>query len=87
MPEYRIYHLDRAGRVSSADWLDADGDQAAIGAARDCNTLQCELWQGRRLVTKLAAGAAPSVANAQPRDRATAACCVLASAGRLPSLK
>lgn len=67
VPEYRIYHLDRAGRVSSADWLDADGDQAAIGAARDCNTLQCELWQGRRLVTKLAAGAEQSTPVAARR--------------------
>ena len=55
VPQYRIYHLDGIGRVSSTEWLDADGDKAAIAAARNHGTAQCELWQGRRLVTRLAA--------------------------------
>ena len=64
--QYRIFHLDGSGRVSSTDWLDADGDQAAISAARDRNSLHCELWQGRRLVTRLnsaSRGLAPTAAR------------------------
>ena len=58
VPQYRVYHLDSAGRVSSAEWLEAAGDTAAISAARPSMTVQCELWQGRRLVTRLTNDAA-----------------------------
>ena len=57
MPQYRLYHLDGAGRVGKAEWLDASSDENAISAAAVNNTsVQCELWQGRRLVTRLAHG-------------------------------
>ncbi len=58
-PQYRLYHLDGAGLVTTAGWLDADGDRAAIDASRNDNiSVQSELWQGRRLVTRLAHGEA-----------------------------
>ena len=61
MPQYRLYHLDRAGQVRTAEWLDAGDDNAAIAAAGvDNASVQCELWQGRRLVTRLADGIAIS---------------------------
>lgn len=56
--QYRLYRLDGAGRVTTTEWLNAAGDEAAIDAAhvKDAS-VQCELWQGRRLVTRLANGA------------------------------
>ena len=51
---YRLYCLDKAGKVASADWVEADDDQAAIGVAKekqDGHSL--ELWQRDRLVARL----------------------------------
>jgi hypothetical protein len=51
---YRLYHIDGAGRFSTAEWLEADSDEAAIEAARTARkALQCELWQGNRLVGRI----------------------------------
>ncbi len=69
MAQYRIYHLDRTGRVTTAEWLDAAGDEAAVNATRaDKASVQCELWQGRRLVTRLANGAPITPQPVQPGD-------------------
>jgi hypothetical protein len=55
--------LDGAGHVTTTEWLDAAGDEAAIDAAHANDAAHCnsasvlwELWQGRRLVTRLANG-------------------------------
>ena len=54
MPAYRLYHLDGAGKVASAEWLDADGDDSALEKARASRRSgRCELWQGARLVSRL----------------------------------
>lgn len=51
---YRLYCLDGAGKVESAEWVEADDDQAAIEVATDKQDgHQCELWQGARLVARL----------------------------------
>jgi len=51
---YRLYCLDGVSRVASGEWIDADGDMAAIEAARDrFDGYECELWQGKRLVARL----------------------------------
>jgi hypothetical protein len=51
---YRLYCLDGANKVASADWFDADDDEAAIEAAKDrLDGHECEVWQGLRLVAKL----------------------------------
>ena len=68
MRQYRIYHLDGDGHVSSAEWLDAAGDEAAIRAARRNNRVKCELWQGRRLVTKLGNRTAKICKSASPSE-------------------
>jgi hypothetical protein len=57
VPQYRLYLLDGAGCVTGAEWLDASGDKSAIEAAAIHDTVQCEIWQGRRLVTRLARSA------------------------------
>jgi hypothetical protein len=54
VPEYRIYEIDGAGRFSTADWIQADGDDAALAAARKGNrSASCEVWQAGRLVGRI----------------------------------
>jgi hypothetical protein len=51
---YRLYCLDGANKVASADWIEADDDNGAIEVAQvmmDGN--ECEVWQGPRLVARL----------------------------------
>lgn len=51
---YRLYHIDGAGSFATAEWIDADDDDAAI---RDAEAMKksvvCELWQGSRLVARI----------------------------------
>ena len=54
MAEYRLYCLDGASKVDSAEWIEADDDEAAIEVARETHDgYECELWQGKRLVVRL----------------------------------
>jgi hypothetical protein len=51
VPAYRLYRLDGAGRIVSAEWIEAAAEQPAIDQA--CNRLPeggFELWHGQRLV-------------------------------------
>jgi hypothetical protein len=51
---YRLYCLDGANKVASADWIEADDDSAAIAIARERHDgHECEVWQGRRLVARV----------------------------------
>ncbi|HKX91858.1 MAG TPA: hypothetical protein VJM15_05460 [Sphingomicrobium sp.] len=54
MGHYRLYCLDGAGRVETAEWIEAADDQAAIAAASAGHQgRKCELWQGGRMVARL----------------------------------
>ena len=54
MPAYRVYRVDGAGKILSADWVDVTDDEAAIAAARaSSDGGACELWQQQRLVARL----------------------------------
>ena len=54
MGTYRLYCLDGAGKVVSAEWIDAEDDNTAIEAAKDLmNGYPCELWERSRLVIRL----------------------------------
>jgi len=55
MAEYRLYCLDGAGRISLADWIEADSDEEAIAAAHrlEHGAAKCEVWQRDRLVATL----------------------------------
>ena len=60
MPEYKLYRLDGAKRIArAAEVLSADSDDQALAAARSLTSADgaCEIWQGRRLVAKIPAGA------------------------------
>jgi len=50
--KYRVYSLDGAGEFLSAEWVDADCDESAIAAVQSSKPgSNCELWDGRRMVT------------------------------------
>ena len=54
MTGYRLYCLDGAIQVTSAEWIDADDDKAAIEVAKELmDGQECEIWQGTRLVARL----------------------------------
>ena len=54
MAGYRLYGLDGADKVASAEWFEADDDQAAIEVATNkMDGHDCELWQGPRMVARL----------------------------------
>jgi hypothetical protein len=59
MPEYKLYRLDGAKRIArAAEVLSAEGDEQALAAARDlAKSGAFEIWQGRRLVATVPAGA------------------------------
>ena len=51
MPAYRLYRLDGAGKIMSADWIAADGDAAALKHVHDrLDGARFELWDRKRLV-------------------------------------
>ena len=55
MAYYRLYSLDGVGHLNLAEEITADGDEEAISKARELkpDALQCEIWEGKRLVTSL----------------------------------
>ena len=54
MTGYRLYCLDGATKVASAEWIDADDDKAAIEVAKELmDGQECEIWQGTRLIARL----------------------------------
>jgi hypothetical protein len=51
---YRLYCLDGVDKVVSAEWVEAERDEAAISQAEELRRgRKCELWQGQRLVASL----------------------------------
>ncbi len=51
---YRLYCLDGVGKVATAEWVEADDDEAALCIADSMREGRaCELWQGSRLVARL----------------------------------
>ena len=58
MPNYRLYRLDGAGKISTGDWIEADGDDDALRQAEErVDGGDFELWERKRLV-----GSSPSSA-------------------------
>lgn len=51
MPTYRLYRLDGAGKIASADWIDAATDDDALRQAHEQSSNgNFELWEGKRLI-------------------------------------
>ena len=60
MATYRLYCLDGLSKVASAEWIEADDDGRAVELAKTMmNGQPCELWQGGRLVERIARGSGP----------------------------
>jgi hypothetical protein len=56
MPEYRLYCLDGANRITRAEQVSAKGDEDAVEIARAMKLpVKCELWQRDRLVARIPA--------------------------------
>ena len=54
MPSYRLYRLDGAGKISTAEWIDAQHDEEAVDEARTrADDGKFELWDRRRLVARI----------------------------------
>ena len=54
MPKYRLYKLDGAGSISSAEWIDAGSDEDAVRQARELELVgPCEIWSGDRRVARV----------------------------------
>lgn len=54
MPSYRLYRLDGAGKILTADWLEAATDEAAVREAKvGMSPGNYELWERGRLVARL----------------------------------
>ena len=54
MANYKLYSLDGVNKVASADWIEADDDEAAIAEVKKrMDGHDCELWLGPRLVARI----------------------------------
>jgi hypothetical protein len=54
LPSYRLYRLDGAGKITTAEWIEAEHDDEAGEKARDrCKVGAYELWNRDRLVVRM----------------------------------
>lgn len=54
LPSYRLYRLDGAGNIMTAEWVEADGDDEALEKARiRCKIGAYEVWERSRLVARM----------------------------------
>lgn len=54
MPNYRLYRLDGAGKIMSAEWLEAADDEDAGRKARELSRdATAEVWDRNRMVVRV----------------------------------
>jgi hypothetical protein len=54
LPTYRLYRLDGAGKITAAEWVEADDDeQARLKAHASVDRASFELWDRNRLVGRV----------------------------------
>jgi hypothetical protein len=55
---YRLYRLDGAAKIISADWVEADSDEDAVRQAQErAGDGRFELWDRQRLISSFRNGA------------------------------
>jgi hypothetical protein len=60
LPNYRLYRLDGAGKITNAEWIEAAGDDDALRDARArADSGSFELWEKNRLVQRHRSGEQP----------------------------
>jgi hypothetical protein len=60
LPTYRLYRVDGAGNIMSAEWIEAVSDAEAERVAREQLAHGiAELWERDRLVARLKPGETP----------------------------
>ena len=65
LADYKLYCLDRSGRIMRRHDIVADSDAAAIEAGRAlAPDVACELWSGTRKVAVLPIGGEPEISSA-----------------------
>jgi hypothetical protein len=53
LPAYRLYRLDGAGKITSADWIAAESDGEALQYLHDrVDGARYELWERKRLISR-----------------------------------
>jgi hypothetical protein len=56
LPNYRLYRLDGAGKITNAEWIEASADDDARNEAISrCDSGSFELWEKDRLVERVRA--------------------------------
>ena len=56
MPNYRLYRLDGAGKITNAEWIEAEADDdARREASIRTGSGSFELWEKNRLVERFRA--------------------------------
>ena len=54
LQSYRLYRLDGAGKITSAEWIEAADDEQAASQARELRGKDtCEVWDRNRLVARI----------------------------------
>lgn len=54
MANYRLYCLDRQGKITAAEWIEAEDDASSLAAARTLGKpMACELWLRDRLIGRI----------------------------------
>ena len=54
LPNYRLYRLDGAGKITTAEWVEAPHDDGAVRHAQEVATGGVyELWDRNRLVARI----------------------------------
>ena len=57
LANYRLYLLDGAGKISSAEWIEAKDDKDAARVARlRSKAGTCEVWDRNRLIVRIEPG-------------------------------
>ena len=54
MAAYRLYRVDGAGRFTTAEWFEAEADEAALSQAQALTAGHFEVWDRGRLVGRSA---------------------------------
>ena len=54
--DYRVYCVDKIGKITTASWIEADSVEHAVEIVRDTHKgVDCEIWEGTQCLAKVPA--------------------------------